>query len=158
MEMSVNPRLKWCLENNNLLATQQAGFGRLHRGPDHIPVSRRHLPRTPSKNKCCSYSMGRHTANLRHGMYWWPSCQAHDSIQYTVYSSQLFTGICIFSKIFWSNVDLPDGSNMNMARLPVSQKWCSPYIGVGSTNGEQTINSLLCIKPLIIYQLWPGEQ
>ena len=37
-----------------------------------------------------------------------------------------------------SNVELPDGSNMTMAmdRLPVSQKWCSPYTDVGSTNGE----------------------
>jgi len=36
----------------------------------------------------------------------------------------------------FGNVELPDGSNMNMDRLPVSQKVCSPYIGVGSTNGE----------------------
>ena len=35
-----------------------------------------------------------------------------------------------------SNVELPDGSNMTMDRLLVSQTWCSPYIGVGSTNGE----------------------
>ena len=35
-----------------------------------------------------------------------------------------------------SNAELPDGSNMDMDRLPVSQTRCSSYIGVGSTNRE----------------------
>jgi len=51
-----------------------------------------------------------------------------------------------------SNVELPDGSNITMNRLLVSQTWYSPYIGVGLTNAELTTNSLLilCIKSLII--------
>ena len=35
-------------------------------------------------------------------------------------------------------------------RRPVSQTWCSSYIGIGSTNREQITNSLLCIKSLTI--------
>ena len=36
--------------------------------------------------------------------------------------------IQISPNLMLSNVELPDGSNMAMNRLPVSQKWCSPYI------------------------------